>query len=98
MTCSVRDQGFVKVSDFDYELPEELIAQHPLPRRDRSRMMVVDRKSGEIRHSAFLELPAHFARGVVLVRNETRVFPARIWGSREGRRIEFLFVRPRAAG
>lgn len=88
----------MKVSDFDYDLPEELIAQQPLPRRDSSRMLVVDRESGEIRHSTFLEFPEHFSRGDVLVRNETRVFPARIWGSREGKRIEFLFVRPGTAG
>jgi S-adenosylmethionine:tRNA ribosyltransferase-isomerase len=88
----------MKVSDFDYDLPEELIAQQPLPRRDSSRMLVVDREKGEIRHSTFLELPGHFSRGDVLVRNETRVFPARIWGNREGRRIEFLFVRQRTAG
>ncbi len=88
----------MQVADFDYDLPEELIAQQPLPQRDASRMMVVERKSGEIRHSRFLELPEHFSRGDVLARNETRVIPARIWGRREGKRIEFLFVRPRSSG
>ena len=88
----------MEVSAFDYDLPEELIAQRPLPQRDGARMMVVDRASGEIRHTRFLELPKFFAPGDVLVRNETRVIPARIWGYREWKRIEFLFVRPRTPG
>ncbi len=88
----------MKVSNFDYDLPEELIAQQPPSRRDSSRMMVIDRENGEIRHSRFLELPEHFSPGDVLVFNETRVIPARIWGSREGKPIEFLFVRPQSEG
>jgi S-adenosylmethionine:tRNA ribosyltransferase-isomerase len=82
----------VKVSDFDYELPEELIAQQPLARRDESRMLVVDRKSGEIHHTRFSNFPDHFAPGDVLVFNETRVIPARAWGHKGGKRIEFLFL------
>jgi S-adenosylmethionine:tRNA ribosyltransferase-isomerase len=82
----------VKVSDFDYELPEELIAQQPLARRDESRMLVVDRKGGEIHHARFFNFPDHFAPGDVLVFNETRVIPARAWGHKGGKRIEFLFV------
>ncbi len=80
------------VSDFDYELPGELIAQQPLPRREESRMMVLERKTGKIVHSRFKELPAYLGSGDVLVLNNTRVRPARAWGKREGKEVEFLFL------
>lgn len=80
------------VSDFDYELPEELIAQRPLPQRDRSRMMTVDRNSGRIGHARFPHIKNCFKPGDVLVINNTRVIPARIWGDRGQSRIEFLFL------
>ncbi len=82
-----------RVSDFDYDLPAELIAQHPLPRREDSRMMVVDRKAGTIRHGLFREFPGHMAAGDLLVLNDTRVLPARLWGTSGRAKIEFLFVR-----
>ncbi len=85
----------MQVSDFDYELPEALIAQHPLSRRDHSRMMVVDRERQGIRHARFQDLPGFCGAGNALVINETRVIPARIWGRKDRSRIEFLFVRPR---
>jgi S-adenosylmethionine:tRNA ribosyltransferase-isomerase len=84
----------MQVSDFDYELPEELIAQRPLSRRDLSRMMTVDRKSGQVRHSLFKHIKDFFRPGDVLVINETRVLPARMWGTRGQSRIEFLFLGP----
>ena len=82
-----------RVSDFDYDLPAELIAQHPLPRRDDSRLMVVDRAAGTIRHGRFRDFPGYMAGGDVLVLNDTRVLPARLWGTSGRAKIEFLFVR-----
>jgi S-adenosylmethionine:tRNA ribosyltransferase-isomerase len=70
------------VSDFDYDLPEHLIAQEPVERRDRSRLLIVDRKSGTFEDSVFAELPRHLKAGDLLVLNNTRVFPARLIGRR----------------
>ncbi|HVF51569.1 MAG TPA: S-adenosylmethionine:tRNA ribosyltransferase-isomerase, partial [Pyrinomonadaceae bacterium] len=83
------------ISDFDYELPEELIAQHPLERRDASRMLVVERGRGAWRDSSFGALASEIGAGDVLVLNNTRVFPARLQGRREpsGGRVELLLVR-----
>lgn len=83
------------ISAFDYELPEELIAQHPLPERDASRMLIVDRKEQTWTDSHFAELPRHLNSTDVLVINNTRVFPARLIGRREpsGGRVEILLVR-----
>lgn len=70
------------VSDFDYDLPDRLIAQEPSLERDRSRLLVLDRASGELRHSVFADLPDHLRPGDLLVLNNTRVFPARLMGRR----------------
>jgi S-adenosylmethionine:tRNA ribosyltransferase-isomerase len=83
----------LRVADFDYDLPPGLIAQHPLPRRDDSRMMVVDRKAGTVRHERFREFAGHMNKGDLLVLNDTRVLPARLWGASGRARIEFLFIR-----
>ncbi|WP_209458430.1 tRNA preQ1(34) S-adenosylmethionine ribosyltransferase-isomerase QueA [Youngiibacter multivorans] len=85
----------MKVNDFYYDLPEELIAQHPLEKRDSSRLMVVDRVSGEISHRVFSDLPEYLTEGDVLVMNDTRVIPARLIGSKEGSggKIEFLLLK-----
>ncbi|HYP51897.1 MAG TPA: S-adenosylmethionine:tRNA ribosyltransferase-isomerase, partial [Pyrinomonadaceae bacterium] len=82
------------LSDFDYELPEELIAQRPAERRDASRMLVVERASGAWRERPFAELPRELRAGDCLVVNYTRVFPARLAGRREpsGGRVELLLV------
>jgi S-adenosylmethionine:tRNA ribosyltransferase-isomerase len=88
----------LRVSDFDYDLPPELIAQHPLPHRDDSRMMIVDRKSGTIRHARFREFSGAMSAGDVLVLNDTRVLPARLWGTSGEAKIEFLFVRETGPG
>ena len=88
----------LRVSDFDYGLPPELIAQHPLPHRDDSRMMIVDRKSGTVRHALFREFPGALGAGDVLVLNDTRVMPARLWGTSGEAKIEFLFVREAGPG
>ncbi len=88
----------VYISEFDFELPPELIAQHPLEQRDRSRMLVVNRAAGTWRDSSFAELPTLFAAGDVLVINNTRVFPARLLGHRlvngqRGAKVEALLLR-----
>ena len=88
----------LRVSDFDYDLPPERIAQHPLPHRDDSRMMVVDRKAATIRHGQFREFADLMAAGNVLVLNDTRVLPARQWGTSGEAKIEFLFIREIAPG
>jgi S-adenosylmethionine:tRNA ribosyltransferase-isomerase len=87
-----------RVSDFDYDLPPELIAQRPLPRRDDSRMMIVDRKAGTIRHGRFREFADHLDPGGLLVLNDTRVLPARLWGTSGDAKIGFLFIREAGPG
>jgi S-adenosylmethionine:tRNA ribosyltransferase-isomerase len=81
------------ISDFDYDLPPELIAQHPLPHRDSSRMMVVERATGTIRHGRFGEFVGYMDPGGLLVLNDSKVIPARVWGTCGEAKIEFLFLR-----
>ncbi|AET66601.1 S-adenosylmethionine:tRNA ribosyltransferase-isomerase [Desulfosporosinus orientis DSM 765] len=85
----------MNVSDFDFELPEELIAQHPAEPRDTSRLMVVDRKSGDITHHTFRDLSSLLHKGDILVLNNTRVIPARLIGEKEGTqvKIEVLLLK-----
>ena len=85
----------MKVSEFDFPLPQRLIAQHPLPERDQSRMMVVRRKSGTWEHRAFRDLPEILTPEHFLVLNNTRVFPARLRAHRPGKQeqIEVLLAR-----
>ncbi len=85
----------MQISDFDYELPEELIAQHPLAERDASRMLVVNRAAGTWQDSFFQTLPDHLRANDVLVLNNTKVFPARLIGKRvpSGGSIEILLLR-----
>ena len=80
----------MKTADFDYHLPPELIAQQPLADRAASRMMVVNRATSEIRHDHFRNLGQHLHAGDLLVLNDTKVIPARIW-SREPE-VELLLV------
>jgi S-adenosylmethionine:tRNA ribosyltransferase-isomerase len=83
------------VSDFDYNLPPELIAQEPLAERGGSRMLVVDRETGGWGHRRFAELPEYLRAGDVLVLNDTRVLPARLVTRRAtGGRAELLLLRP----
>ncbi|NLI60741.1 MAG: tRNA preQ1(34) S-adenosylmethionine ribosyltransferase-isomerase QueA [Clostridiales bacterium] len=84
----------MKVSDFDYYLPEELIAQQPLKRRDHSRMLVYDRKDKKIEHRIFYQITEYLSQGDCLVLNDTRVLPARLYGVREdtGGKIELLLL------
>lgn len=81
------------VSDFNYNLPEALIAQQPIPERDKSRLMVLERATGQIEHRIFRELPELLQPGDLLVFNNTRVFPARLFGHRgSGGKIEALIL------
>ena len=88
----------MNVSDFDYELPEELIAQDPIEDRSASRLLVADRKSGEIHHRIFRDILGELHPGDCLVLNNTRVIPARLMGEREGTgaSIEVLLLKRRA--
>ncbi len=90
----------MKVSLFDYNLPEELIAQFPLPNRDESRLMVLDRKTETVRHCIFSQLPDFFSNGDLLVMNNTKVIPARLLGKKEktGGNVEVLLLSLRADG
>ena len=74
----------MKVSDFDFDLPEELIAQYPAEHREDSRMLVMDRKSGECSIHGFREIVHYFNAGDCLVINDTKVLRARLWGTRQG--------------
>jgi S-adenosylmethionine:tRNA ribosyltransferase-isomerase len=88
----------LKTADFDYELSSELIAQTPIEPRDSSRLMVVDRRTGEIAHRRFYDLPDFLQPGDLLVHNESRVIPARLFAHKPtGGQVEILLLRQRAA-
>jgi S-adenosylmethionine:tRNA ribosyltransferase-isomerase len=87
----------VKTAEFDYELPPELIAQTPIEPRDASRLMVVDRHTGEIDHRRFYDLPDFLRPGDLLVHNESRVIPARLFARKPtGGRVEIMLLRQHA--
>ena len=83
------------VKDFDYELPEELIAQDPLEDRSASRLMVLDRETGEIQHRIFKDITEYLRPGDCLVINDTKVIPARLFGVKKdtGAKIEILLLK-----
>lgn len=85
----------MQISDFDYDLPEELIAQSPLNERDASRMLIVNREQGTLQDSVFASLPAQLRPNDVLVLNDTKVFPARLMGERmpTGGSVEILLLQ-----
>ena len=84
----------MKTDDFDYHLPEELIAQTPVEPRDHSRLMVLDRASGNLEHRRFYDLPDYLRPGDVLVFNDSRVIPARLYATRaSGGSAELLLLR-----
>ncbi|MDU2066337.1 MAG: tRNA preQ1(34) S-adenosylmethionine ribosyltransferase-isomerase QueA [Sporomusaceae bacterium] len=85
----------MQLSDFDYDLPLELIAQHPVEPRDASRLLVLDRAKRSLEHSQFAALPQYFKSGDVLVFNDTKVMPARLMGTKEatGAHIEVLLLK-----
>jgi len=81
-------------TELDYHLPRELIAQHPAEKRDESRLLALDRKTGAMRHGVFREITGYFRNGDLLVLNDTRVLPARLLGRRRtGGKIDMLLVR-----
>ena len=83
----------MKVSEFNYDLPEELIAQVPIEKRDESRLMVLNRKDQTIEHKTFKDIIDYLEPGDCLVRNNTKVIPARIYGKKEtGAKVEFLLL------
>lgn len=89
----------METKDFDYQLPPELIAQTPLEPRDSSRLLVLDREKGTFRHRRFYEITDYLIAGDVLVFNESRVIPARLFGIREGgKKAEALLLRRIDAG
>lgn len=85
----------MKLSDFNFELPSTLLAQHPASDRDESRLMVLNRKEGSISHHTFKDVINFFDQGDVMVLNNTKVFPARLFGNKEktGARIEVFLLR-----
>ena len=85
----------MKVTDFNYELPQELIAQHPMEPRDHSRLLVVNKKNGALEHRHFYDLTDYLRPGDLLVFNDTRVIPARLHGTKDtGAHVEvFLLTR-----
>ena len=83
----------MNLSELDFTYPDELVALSPLEERDSSRMMVLDRSTGRIEHRYFSDFPSHFSQGDLLVLNDSKVFPGRLIGYREGGgRIECLLV------
>lgn len=89
----------MKTSDFYFDLPEELIAQTPLEKRDASRLLCLDKVTGEIQHRVFSELPELLREGDCLVMNDSRVLPARLLGAREsGGAVEVLLLRDLGGG
>jgi S-adenosylmethionine:tRNA ribosyltransferase-isomerase len=85
----------MKLSEFDFELPEELIANYPSENRDESRLMVIHRETGQIEHKLFKDVLDYFSEGDVMIMNNTRVFPARMYGNKEktGAKIEVFLLR-----
>ena len=85
----------MKKSDFYYDLPKELIAQHPSEKRDHSRLMVVNKKTGEIEHKHFFDIVDYLEEGDCLILNNTKVLPARIFGTKvdTGAKVEFLLLK-----
>ncbi|VXB44501.1 S-adenosylmethionine:tRNA ribosyltransferase-isomerase [Flavobacterium sp. 9AF] len=85
----------MKLSNFNFNLPEELLAEFPAENRDESRLMVVNRKTGTIEHKLFKDIIDYFDDGDVMVLNNTKVFPARLYGNKEktGARIEVFLLR-----
>ena len=96
MITNERSHTDLKTSDFYYDLPQELIAQHPCEERDMSRLMVLDRETGSITHKRFRDIVDYLEPDDVLVINDSKVIPARLYGHAEGREeamLELLLLR-----
>ena len=87
--------SFMDIELFDYDLPEELIAQTPLKKRDTSRLMVLDKETGDVEHKHFYDILDYLKPGDVIVRNNTKVIPARLYGLKEetGGHVEVLLLK-----
>jgi len=85
----------MKLSEFSFDLPEELIAEYPSENRDEAKLMVLHRKDGKIEHKLFKDIVNYFGEGDVMIMNNTRVFPARMYGNKEktGAKIEVFLLR-----
>src|SRR4029079_11176764 len=85
----------MKLSQFKLHVPDSLIATHPAKTRDESRMMVIDRKTGKIEHKIFKDIINYFDDGDTMILNDTKVFPARLYGNKEktGPKIEVFLLR-----
>jgi S-adenosylmethionine:tRNA ribosyltransferase-isomerase len=93
------NDNLLRTGDFSYDLPPELIAQAPLGERDASRLLVLDRRTGATTHDVFRNLGAYLRPGDLLVMNDSRVRPARVWAVKpSGGRLELLILRPTADG
>jgi len=85
----------MKLSDFNFELPQSLLAQYPTEDRDESRLLVLDRSNGDVKHLTFKDIINYFDEGDVLIMNNTKVFPTRMYGNKEktGAKIEVFLLR-----
>jgi len=85
----------MKLSEFNFALPEELIAEHPTLNRDEARLMVVHKDTGKIEHRMFKDIINYFSEDDVMIMNNTKVFPARMYGNKEktGAKIEVFLLR-----
>ncbi|NUM51297.1 MAG: tRNA preQ1(34) S-adenosylmethionine ribosyltransferase-isomerase QueA [Flavobacteriales bacterium] len=85
----------MKLTKFKFTIPKELVAQHPAKEREEARLMVVDRKTGKIQHKKFKDLINYFSEGDLMIMNNTKVFPARLYGNKEktGAKIEVFLLR-----
>ena len=85
----------MKTKDFYYDLPEEQIAQHPLENREESKLLILDKETGNIEHKQFKDIIEYLEKGDCLVLNDTRVIPARLFGNRPGKEesIEILLLK-----
>ena len=91
----IQKMGKMKLSEFSFDLPNELIAEYPQENRDEARLMVIHRKTGKIEHKLFKDLINYFSDGDVMITNNTKVFPARMYGNKEktGAKIEVFLLR-----
>jgi len=85
----------MKLSKFKFELPQELLADRPSPERDEARLMVLHKDTGEIEHRVFKDIIEYFGEGDLMIMNDTKVFPARMYGNKEktGAKIEVFLLR-----
>ncbi len=95
MTLEINKHPQMKLSNFNFDLPDELLAEHPAEHRDESRLMVLDRANQTIEHKLFKDIIDYFDEGDVMIMNNTKVFPARLYGNKEktGARIEVFLLR-----